>query len=122
MVNASTTLRSVEDALRSVIVSLIDAQRGYQKLGETMKDDLLKNYFLAESLICAQFRGDLEAVLHQEGMHVIVETGSVSGAIYHMWAGLQAKLHEGDHALLVTAEQAGGDTARAYRDALEHFP
>jgi uncharacterized protein (TIGR02284 family) len=119
MVNASTTLRNVEDALRSVIVSLIDAQRGYQKLGETVKDDLLKNYFLAESLICAQFRGDLEAVLHQEGMHDIVETGSVSGAIYHMWAGLQAKLHEGDHALLVTAEQAGGDTVRAYRDALD---
>jgi uncharacterized protein (TIGR02284 family) len=121
MANSSTTLRNVnvEDTLRSVIVSLIDDQRFFQKLGETVKDDLLKKYFLAVSLKCAQFRGDLETALHQEGMHDIVEAGSVSGVIYHMWAELQAKLHEGDHALLVTAEQAGGDTARAYRDALD---
>ena len=119
MLNPSTTFRNVEDTLRSVIVSLIDAQRGFQKLGEAMKDDLLKNYFLAESLKCAQFRGDLETVLHEQGMHDIVEAGSVSGAIYHMWTGLQAKFHEGDHALLITAEQGGGDTLRAYREALD---
>ena len=119
MSTASNTLKETEEALRLVIRNLIDGQEGHKKIAEELKDETLRRYFLAESLKRAQFRGDLETVLHQEGMHDIVEGGSVSGAIYHMWAGLQAKLHEGDHALLVTAEQAGGDTVRAYREALD---
>jgi uncharacterized protein (TIGR02284 family) len=119
MTNPSTTLRNVEDTLLSVIVSLIDTQRGFLKLGETLKDDVLKKYFLAESLKRAEFRGELETVLHQEGMHDIIERGSVSGTIYRMWTGVQAKLHEGDHALLVTAEQAEDEAVQAYKDALE---
>ena len=95
MKNPSATHQNVEDTLRSIIVSLIDAQKGFQRLGENLKDEMFKKYFLWESLKRAAFRGQLEAVLHQEGMRDIVEGGTLGGAISRMWASLQAKLHEG---------------------------
>jgi len=119
MKNPSATHQNVENTLRSIIVSLIDAQKGFQRLGENLKDEMFKKYFLWESLKRAAFRGQLEAVLHQEGMRDIVEGGTLGGAISRMWASLQAKLHEGDLALLITAEQAEIDTVQSYRDALD---
>jgi len=119
MKNPSAAHRNIEDTLRSIIVGLIDAQKGFQRLGENLKDEMLKKYFLWESLKRAAFRGQLETVLYQQGMHDIVEGGTLGGVIYRMWAGLQAKLHEGDHSLLNTAEQAEVDTVQTYRDALD---
>ena len=117
MPNPSVAVHNIELSLKIVIQSLIDSQRGFQKIGENLKNELLKKYFLSESLQRAAFRGELESVLHHEGMHDIVESGSVTGTILRIWAGVQAKIHEGDHALLVTAEQAEVETLQAYQDA-----
>jgi uncharacterized protein (TIGR02284 family) len=119
MSNPSNTLTKTEDTLRSVIESLIDGQEGFQKIGENLKDESLKRYFLAESLKRAQFRGALEEVLHQEGVHDVKESGTVSGAMHRAWGDLKSKLGGGDHALLVTAEQGEDDAKKAYADALE---
>jgi hypothetical protein len=80
---------------------------------------MVKRYFLAEALKRAEFRGEIESVLLKAGIHDLIEGGSETGVIYRAWIGLQAAMHEGDHALLVTAAQAEGDTVRAYSDALE---
>ena len=118
MPNPSITVQEVESTLLSVIETLIDDQKGYQTIGDDMKDEALKRYFLAESLKRAEFRGDLETVLHQEGMHDIHESGSTSGTIHRAWAELKVKLGGGDHALLVTAEQAEDEAKKAYHEAL----
>jgi uncharacterized protein (TIGR02284 family) len=118
MSNSSTTLQEVESTLRSVIESLIDGQEGFQKIGEELKDETLKRYFLAESLKRASFRGELESVLHQEGIHDIHESGTTSGTVHRAWAELKAKLGGGDHTLLVTAEQGEDQAKAAYQDAL----
>lgn len=111
--------KEVEETLRSVIQSLIDGQEGFQKLGEHIKDGTLRHYFAAESLKRAQFRGDLEEVLHQEGVHDVKEKGTVGGAIHRTWGDLKAHMGGSDHALLETAE-GGEDTAKkAYEKALE---
>ena len=73
MANPSNTLHNLEVTLRSVIESLIDGQEGFQRIGDEFKDDTLKRYFLAESLRRAQFRGELESVLHHEGIHDVKE-------------------------------------------------
>jgi uncharacterized protein (TIGR02284 family) len=119
MANPSTALRNVDETLRSIIVSLIDAQKGLMKLGECMKNSMVKRYFLAEALKRAEFREEIESMLLKEGMHDLIEGGSEAGVIYRAWIGLQAAMHEGDHALLITAVQAEGDTVQAYSDALE---
>jgi uncharacterized protein (TIGR02284 family) len=118
MSNPSNTLKEVEEALRMVIENLIDSQEGFQKISDELKDETLKRYFLAESLKRAQFRGDLETVLHQEGVHDIKESGSVSGALYRAWGDLKSKLGGGDHTLLETAEQGEDAAKEAYADAL----
>jgi uncharacterized protein (TIGR02284 family) len=119
MSNPSKTLTEVEDTLRSVIETLIDGQEGFQKIGDALKDETLKHYFLAESLKRARFRGELEEVLHQEGIHDVKESGSVSGSLHRTWGELKNKLGGGDHTLLETAEQGEDVAKKAYADALE---
>jgi uncharacterized protein (TIGR02284 family) len=105
-------------ALKSVINTLQDSQKGFADIGEHLKDESLKRYFLAESLKRASFRGDLEEILHQNGVHDIKETGTTTGALRRVWGDLKARLGGGDHALLETAEQAEDEAKKAYKEAL----
>jgi len=105
-------------ALKSVINTLQDSQKGFADIGEHLKDESLKRYFLAESLKRASFRGDLEEILHQNGVHDIKETGTTTGALRRVWGDLKAKLGGGDHALLETAEQGEDEAKKAYKEAL----
>jgi uncharacterized protein (TIGR02284 family) len=108
----------MEDALVSVIDTLLDSQNGFQTIGDEIKDENLRLYFLAESLNRAQFRGELETVLHQEGVHDIKEHGTANGTALRIWAELKSKLGGGDHTLLETAEQSEDAAKEAYEEAL----
>jgi uncharacterized protein (TIGR02284 family) len=121
MGNPSKDLVEAEGTLRTVIEHLIDSQEGFQKIGESVKDESLKKYFLAESLKRAEFRGDLETILHQEGVRDISETGSAAGTFVRAWTGLKSSLGAGDHSLLESAEEAEDAARQAYADALDKF-
>jgi uncharacterized protein (TIGR02284 family) len=108
----------MERVLLSVINSLQDSQKGFADIGEHLKDESLKRYFLAESLKRASFRGDLEEALHQNGVHDIKETGTTAGALHRVWGDLKVKLGGGDHGLLETAETGEDEAKKAYADAL----
>jgi uncharacterized protein (TIGR02284 family) len=112
------TNKEVQDTLRAVIQSLIDGQEGFQHIGEHLKDDTLKRYFMAESLQRASFRGELETLLHDEGVHDVKESGTVSGAIHRTWGDLKAHIGGGDHTLLQTSEQGEDAAKKAYKEAL----
>jgi uncharacterized protein (TIGR02284 family) len=114
-------LKDTESVLKDVITSLIDSQEGFKDIGEKLKDETLKRYFLSESLKRASFKGELEDVLIKEGVHdAYKETGSVSGALHRTWGDLKAKLGGNDHTLLETAEQGEDVAKKAYADALKH--
>ena len=121
MGNPSKDLLETEGALRTIIETLIDGQQGFQRIGEDLKEEPLKRYFLEESLKRAEFRGALENILHQEGVRDIQETGSPAGAFLRLFARLKSALGAGSHALLETAEEAEDETRRAYESALEKF-
>jgi uncharacterized protein (TIGR02284 family) len=108
----------MEDTLMTVIDNLVDSQDGFQKIGDELKDENLRLYFLSESLTRAQFRGELETVLHQEGVHDIHEHGTANGTALRIWAEMKSKLGGGDHTLLETAEQAEDAAKAAYEEAL----
>jgi uncharacterized protein (TIGR02284 family) len=108
----------MERVLLSVINSLQDSQKGFADLGEHLKDQSLKHYFLSESLKRASFRGDLEEALHQNGVHDIKESGTTAGTLHRVWGDLKAKLGGGDHGLLETAETGEDEAKKAYADAL----
>lgn len=113
------TNKEVEETLRDVIQSLIDGQEDFQKIAEHLKDPTLKSYFIAESLKRASFRGELENLLRQSGVHDAKESGTVSGTVHRTWGDLKAHLGGGDHTLLETAEQCEDAAKRSYKDALE---
>jgi uncharacterized protein (TIGR02284 family) len=119
--NPSKDLLETEGTLRTIIETLIDGQDGFQKIGNAMKDENLRQYFLAESLKRAEFRGELENILRQEGVHDLHETGSASGTFVRLWTGLEKALGVGPHALLELAEEADRTARERYEDALEKF-
>ena len=112
--------KEVEDTLRSVIQSLIDGQECFLKIGEHLKDETLRHYFAAESLKRAEFRGDIEEVLHQEGVHDVNEKGTVEGTVERAWSDIKAHLGGGDHTLLATSEELEDSAKAAYEKALEN--
>jgi len=121
MASGSEKNKAMEDVLIDVIKSLNDGQKGFADIGEHLKDDTLKRYFLAESLKRANFRAELENELHRAGMADVKESGTVAGAVHRTWGDLKAKLGSGDdHSLLETAEQGEDVAKKAYKDALEH--
>ena len=105
--------------LKNVINSLEDGQKGFSDLAEHLKDGHLKQFFLAESLKRASFRGDLETELHHAGIHDVKESGTVAGALHRVWGDIKLKVSESDHEVLVTAEQGEDAAKKAYKDALE---
>jgi uncharacterized protein (TIGR02284 family) len=105
--------------LKNVISSLEDSQKGFADLGEHLENPHLKEFFLAESLKRASFRGELESELHHAGVHDVDSTGTVAGTLHRVWGDLKAKLSKGDRELLVTAEQGEDVAKKAYADALE---
>jgi len=118
MSNPSKELVEAEGTLRLVIEKLIDSQESFQKIAESLKDENVKQFFLAESLRRAQFRGDLEAVLHHEGVHDVKESGTAAGTVARAWGELKAALGGSDHTLLATAEEQEDAVKEAYADAL----
>jgi uncharacterized protein (TIGR02284 family) len=110
----------LELVIKEVINVLQDGQKGFADLGEHLKDDTLKRYFLAESLKRANFRGELENELHRHGVHDVHETGTTAGALHRAWGDLKAKIvTPSDHSLLATAEQGEDEAKKVYKDALE---
>jgi uncharacterized protein (TIGR02284 family) len=118
MPNPSNTARSTEETLYSVTEILHDGQEGFQKIGDEIKDPVLKAYFLNESLRRAEFRGELETLLRDQGVHDIKEKGTAAGTMRSVWAELKVKLGGGDHTLLETAEQGEDAAVHAYDEAL----
>ena len=110
--------QELERILRSLIRVLEDSQRGMAEIGERLNDQTLRRYFLMESLRRANFRGELENILHQQGIADVNESGTAMGVVYRSWAGLKSALGAGDDAMLATAEQAEDEARDAYRMAL----
>ncbi len=112
--------KDTEQVLLGVIKVLIDGQKGFADIGEHLKDETLKRYFLAESLKRANFRAELENELHRAGMADVKESGTTTGTVHRVWGDLKAQLGLGnDHQLLATSEQGEDVAKKAYKEALE---
>ena len=111
--------KELKSTLDSVINTLQDGQKGFADIGEHLKDETLKRYFLAESLKRANFRAELENELHRHGVKDVHETGTVTATLHRVWGDLKTKLGGGDHALLETSEQGEDIAKKTYEEALE---
>ena len=110
----------MEKTVKSVINVLQDGQKGFADIGEHLKDETLKRYFLAESLKRANFRAELENELHRHGVKDVHEEGTTLGTLHRVWGDLKGKVMDvSDHELLATAEQGEDQAKKVYKDALE---
>ena len=109
----------VERIIREVIQILHDSQKGFAEMGHVMKDERLKLFFLEESQVRANFRGELENELHRMGVHDVNESGTAAGTVHRVWGELKMKLGGNDHTLLDTAEQGEDEATKVYADALD---
>src|SRR5665213_2406414 len=98
--------QELKSALRSVIRVLEDSQKGMAEIGERLQDSELRRNFLTESLRRANFRGELENVLHRRGVADVHESGTAAAALSRVWTRLESALGAGDEAMLDTVEQA----------------
>jgi len=115
----ATKNAELEKVLKNVINILQDGQKGFADIGEHLKDETLKRYFLAESLKRANFRAELENELHRHGVKDVHEDGTVSGTLHRKWGDVKGKLFGADdHSLLATAEQGEDEAKKTYADAL----
>ncbi|MGA1982096.1 MAG: PA2169 family four-helix-bundle protein [Acidobacteriaceae bacterium] len=118
MAIAAPKNRELDAALKSLVDVLEDGQKAMAEIGQRLKDPTLRHYFLAESLRRANFRAELENVLHSRGIHDVHETGTVSGSLFRAWAELRARLGAGDQTLLEIAEHGEEEAKSAYKSAL----
>jgi uncharacterized protein (TIGR02284 family) len=119
VLDGSNRNKEMERVVLDIIQVLQDGQKGFADIGEHLKDETVKRYFLAESLKRANFRAELENELHRAGMHDVQENGTVSGTLHRGWGDIKAALGGGDHTLLATAEQGEDAAKKAYKDALD---
>lgn len=120
MQQSSNSPNQSGSAIYTVIQSLIDSQEALVEIGEKLGDQELKRYFLAESLKRAEFRGQLESVLNQEGVGNLRTSITEPGSVQRALADLRLR-EAGEHTLLATAEQ-GEDAAReAYSNAINAY-
>jgi uncharacterized protein (TIGR02284 family) len=118
MQNSSSDFKDTQYAVQNVIENLIDSQEALQQIGEHLHDEVVKHFFLAESLRRAEFRGELETILHREGVRDIHESGTIAGTVHRIWARLKSTLGGGDGSLLATAEAIEDGVYDAYDKAL----
>jgi uncharacterized protein (TIGR02284 family) len=119
----SKDLIEAEGTLRTLIENLIDAQEALQAIGDTAKNETIRRYFLAESLNRAEFRGELENILHREGVRDLHESGTPGAVVVRAWTKVKTKLGLGDPGLIEAAADGEHSTLDAYTDALKkHLP
>jgi uncharacterized protein (TIGR02284 family) len=110
--------KKVQTALEKLIDVLKDSHQGFLDLGQHIKEEPVRLFFLKETQERANFAAELTNELHHLGVKDVKQDGGVSGTIHRAWGELKAKLGGGDHELLVTAEQGEDAAKKAYKDAL----
>jgi uncharacterized protein (TIGR02284 family) len=118
MAGPEKLLEQAEGTLRQVIENLVDAQEGLQHVGDAVKDERVKRFLLSESLARADFRGQLENILHQEGVQDVHVTGTPSGKLFKAWSGIKVKAGASEDSLLEIAAKEEQNVIDAYHHAL----
>jgi uncharacterized protein (TIGR02284 family) len=108
-----------QTAVRTVIEVLHDGEKGFQSLGEQLKDPRVKSFFVEESATRRKFASELESALSSATGKKVEEGGTTSGSLHRAWGELKAKMGGSDRTLLDTAEQGEDAAKKAYEEVLK---
>ena len=108
-------MSDIQEPLKTVIQILHDSHKGFSDIGEHLKDQQARSFFLQEASTRHTFERELKTAV---GAHEDVG-GTVAGPVHRAWGDLKANLGGGDHTLLATAEQGEDAAKKAYEEALK---
>src|SRR5581483_11681091 len=108
----------VGDVLDDLIKSCRDAENGFQRAAENVKDAELAAFFREQSVQRSGFANELEAQAQRFGNTEPRRKGSVGGAMHRAWLDLKEKVGGGDRSILDSVEQGEDSAKRTYQDAL----
>ena len=111
-------LDKVEVALHELIQNLRDEQEGFRELAHRLNSDRAKRFFLEETQVRAEYAAELENELHRMGVHDVTVSTSRREKAKVWWAEMKSALAEGDHSLLLAAEEGEDTTRKTYVAAL----
>ncbi|MGI4827056.1 MAG: PA2169 family four-helix-bundle protein [Janthinobacterium lividum] len=101
------------ELVKTVIQVLNDGNKGFEDIGEHIKDPQMKAFFISEAKTRGTFASQVESASG------ITDAGNtVPGSIHRVWGDVKAHLGGGDHTLLETAEQGEDAAKKAYQEAL----
>lgn len=101
------------ELVKTVIQVLNDGNKGFEDIGEHIKDPQMKSFFMSEAKTRATFASQLESA-----SGITDAGGSVVAPLHRTWGDIKASLGGGDHTLLETAEQGEDAAKKAYQEAL----
>ena len=104
--------------IKTVIQVLHDGEKGFPDIGEHLKNQSAKSFFMEEGQTRARFAQQLEAEYGKASGDTSDVGGTVAGPVHRVWGDLKANLGGGDHTLLETAEQGEDAAKKAYSAAL----
>ncbi len=108
-----------DQAVKRLIAVLRDSARGFEDVGEHIKNTEQRSYFMQESKVRAGYGDELERAVNRVTDANVHESGTAVGAVHRVWGDIKARLGGGDHTILETAEQGEDVAKKAYQDALD---
>ena len=109
-------MADANDLVKTVVQVLNDGAKGFVDIGEHLKDQQMKQFFMTEAQTRSTYAQELAAAA---GMSAAEAGGTAAAAVHRVWGDLKANLGGGDHTLLETAEQGEDAAKKAYKEALE---
>jgi uncharacterized protein (TIGR02284 family) len=111
-------VKEIRDILNNLIETCKDGQNGFREAAENIKNPSVREFFNQQSLLRAQFAGELEAEVRRLGEHDVNTTGSTLAAMHRAWIDLKSSLGGGDEAIISAAETGEDSAKKAYEEAI----
>jgi uncharacterized protein (TIGR02284 family) len=116
-------VKRTRDILQNLVETCRDGQKGFREAAENIKNPEIREFFNEQSLLRAQFAGELESEIHRFGEHDVDTSGSTLAAMHRAWIDLKSSLGGGDEAIVSAAETGEDSAKKAYEEALrENLP
>ncbi len=109
---------NVVTALKDLIETCRDGQKGYQDAAEHIKRPELKSYFMEQSAERGRFAQELQSELAKVGEPGKKVSGSASAALHRAWIDTKVALGGGDKSILESVEKGEDEAKETYQKAL----
>ncbi len=111
--------------LNELLEKNYDAEKGFKKALEDVKNPSLRKFFKKQAVIRNRFKTEIEKELHDLNAHPKVKEGSATGSLHRVWIDVKTALSgKDDESVLEECIRGEKASAKDYEEKLSkgHFP